>query len=54
MRAFCKAVNISIRMEIHRLVKVRAYNRIRNGKIERVRTHYRRYSGTDSQVTVRL
>ena len=43
MRTFCKAVNISIRVEIVRLVKVRAYKRIRNGKIERVRSHYRRY-----------
>ena len=38
-----KLVLYSIRMEVERLVKVKAYKRIRNGKIERVRSHYRRF-----------
>ena len=33
----------SIRMETERLVKVRTYKRRRYGRIERVRSHYRRY-----------
>ena len=32
----------SIRVEVARLVKVRAYRRIRFGKIEKVRSHYRK------------
>ena len=38
-----KLVLYSTRMEIERIVKVKAYKRIRNGKIERVKSHYRRY-----------
>ena len=38
-----KLVLFSIRMETERLVKVKAHKRIRNGRIERVRSHYRRY-----------
>ena len=38
-----KLVLYSTRMEIERIVKVEAYKRIRNGKIERVKSHYRRY-----------
>lgn len=34
---------LSIRMEIERFVKVKAYVRFRNGKIERVKSHYRKY-----------
>ena len=34
---------ISIKVEIIRLVWVRAYKRRRFGKIERVRSHYRKY-----------
>lgn len=34
---------VTIEVEIIRLVKVRAYKRIRFGKIERVRSHYRSY-----------
>lgn len=30
-------------MEVETLVKVKAYKRIRNGKVERVRSYYRRY-----------
>ena len=33
----------STRMEIERLVIVKAYKRVRNGKIERVKSHYRRF-----------
>ena len=36
-------VHISIGVEVVKLVRVRAYKRVRNGKIERVRSHYRRY-----------
>lgn len=34
---------VTIEVEIIRLVKVRAYKRVRNGKIENVRSHYRGY-----------
>lgn len=34
---------ISIRMEVIRLIKVKAYKRVRNGKVEKVRSHLRRY-----------
>ena len=30
-------------MEVETLVKVKAYKRVRNGKLEKVRSHYRRY-----------
>ena len=36
-------VIVAIEVEIIRLVKVRAYRRVRFGKVERVRGHYRRY-----------
>lgn len=35
--------HISIKVEIIRLVRVKAYKRIRFGKVERVRSHYRKY-----------
>ena len=38
-----KLVLYSIRMEIERLVRVKTYKRFRKGRIERVRSHYRRY-----------
>jgi hypothetical protein len=38
-----RSVHISIRVEVVRIVKVRSYVRRRNGKLERVRSHYRRY-----------
>ncbi len=34
---------VTIEVEIVRLVKVRAYKRMQNDKIEKVRSHYRRY-----------
>lgn len=34
---------VTIEVESIRLVKVRAYKRVRNGKIEKVRSHYRGY-----------
>ena len=43
MRASQHLVIVTIEVEIIRLVKVRAYKRVRFGKIERVRSHYRRY-----------
>ena len=36
-------VLFSIRMETKRIVKVKAHKRVRNGRIERVRSHYRSY-----------
>lgn len=38
-----KLAHITIRVVVEKLVKVRAYKRIRKGKVERVRSHYRRY-----------
>ena len=43
MRASQHLVIVAIEVEIIRLVKVRAYRRVRFGKVERVRSHYRRY-----------
>ncbi len=34
---------VAIEVEVIRLVKVRAYKRVRFGKVERVRSHYRSY-----------
>mgnify|MGYP004559362959 FL=1 len=34
---------VAIEVEVIRLVKVRAYKRVRFGKVERVRSHYRCY-----------
>ncbi len=34
-------LNISIEAEIRRFVKVRAYRRIRFGKVERIKSYYR-------------
>ena len=42
-RIYCKFVIISIRVEVIRLVRIRAYKRKRFGKIERVKSHFRRY-----------
>ena len=42
-RKYCKLVIISIRAEIVRLVRIKAYRRRRFGKIEWVRSHFRRY-----------
>lgn len=36
-------LKISIGVEVFRLVWVKAYNRLRFGKIERMKGHYRRY-----------
>lgn len=42
-RTDCRLVIVSIRVEIVRLVRIKAYKRIRFGKIERVRSHFRQY-----------
>ncbi len=34
-------IETSVRVEVVRLVKIRAYKRIRFGKVEKVRSHYR-------------
>ena len=38
-----KLVHVTAKVVVVKLVKVRAYKRVRNGKIEKVRSHYRRY-----------
>ena len=38
-----KIVLFSIRMEVRRVVRVKAYKRVRNGKTEKVRGYYRGY-----------
>ena len=43
MRTSQHLVIVAIEVEIIRLVKVRAYKRVRFGRVERVRSHYRRY-----------
>ena len=42
-RTIPRIVRYSVRMEVETLVKVKAYKRVRNGKVERVRSYYRRY-----------
>ncbi len=42
-RTHCKFVIISVRVEVIRLVRIKAYKRKRFGKIERVRSHFRKY-----------
>ena len=42
-RTYYYFVIVSIRVEIVRLVRIKSYRRIRFGKIERVRSHFRRY-----------
>ena len=34
-------VETSVRVEVIRLVKVKAYKRVRFGKVEKVKSHYR-------------
>ena len=34
-------VSLSLEFKAPKLVKVKAYKRIRNGKVEKVRSHYR-------------
>ena len=41
-RTVHRFVCISARVEVKRVVKVKAYKRIRRGKVEKVRTHYRK------------
>ena len=43
MRTSQHLVIVAIEVEIVRLVQVRAHRRVRFGKVERVRSHYRRY-----------
>ncbi len=38
-----KLVLYSIGMVVERIVKVKAYKRVRDDRIERVRSHYRRF-----------
>ncbi len=42
-RKYSTVVQISIGVEVFRLVWVKAYTRLRLDKIEKVRGHYRRY-----------
>lgn len=43
MRTFLTLIQFSVRVEVVRLVKVKAYMRWSNGKFVKVRSHYRRY-----------
>ena len=43
MRTSQHLVIVTIEVEVIRLVRVRAYKRVRFGKVERDRSHYRRY-----------
>ncbi len=43
MRTNQHLVIVAIEVEVIRLVRVRAYRRVRFDKVERVRSHYRRY-----------
>ena len=45
MRTVSMLVQVSIRMGILKTVKVKTYMRRRYGKIEKVKSHYRRYLG---------
>ena len=36
-----KLLHLTIRVDVKKKVKVRAYERIRNGLIQKVRSHYR-------------
>jgi hypothetical protein len=42
-RTYNKLVQISIGVEVERIVKVKAHTRICNGKNVKVRSHYRKY-----------
>ena len=44
-KVFRIGVNLYIVFKVPFFVKVKAYNRIRNGKVEKVRPHYRRVVG---------
>lgn len=44
-RMHCTEVRVIVKMVYPVLVKVRAYTRFRLGRIEKVRSHYRRYWG---------
>ena len=44
-RLFQIVVSLYYVYSISKLVKVKAYKRIRRGKVERVRSHYRRVRG---------
>ena len=43
MRTHLTLIQLSIGVEVVRFVRVRAYKRYRYGKLEIVRSHYRRY-----------
>ena len=43
MRTYLMLIQFSIRVEFVRLVRVKAHTRWRNGKVVKVRSHYRRY-----------
>ncbi|MBQ8812772.1 MAG: hypothetical protein IJZ70_10765 [Bacteroidales bacterium] len=44
-RTHCTEVRVIVKMVYPVLIKVRAYTRFRLGRIEKVRSHYRRYWG---------
>ena len=44
-RTYCTEVRVTVKMVYPVLIKVKEYTRIRFGKVEKVRSHYRRYWG---------
>ena len=40
-RTHRQVVHITVRVDVKRVVKVKAYKRIRRGKVEKVRSYYR-------------
>ena len=51
MRTYLSFVLTTTSVDVVRLVKVRAYTRVRNGKVERVSSHYRRFLGNPGYVS---
>ena len=47
-------VSLSLEFKAPKLVKVKAYQRIRNGKVEKVRSHYRAFMALKDACITRL
>lgn len=44
-KEFLLSVSLCLGFKAPKLVKVKAYKRVRNGKVEKVRSHYRNVEG---------
>ena len=44
-KVFLLSVSLCLGFKAPKLVKVKAYKRVRNGKVEKVRSHYRNVEG---------